>query len=50
MIESGYRTVANAYSRAIARMSIGGECALPVGFGHPELFRSNPSCRSFHAG
>jgi enterochelin esterase family protein len=35
-----YRTIASPDSRAIAGMSMGGEQALVIGFGHPELFRS----------
>jgi len=49
MIESGYRVAANADSCVIADMSRGGEQALAIGFGHPELFRSNRGPGSFHA-
>jgi enterochelin esterase-like enzyme len=50
VIESGYRVVANADSRAIAGMSMGGNQARAIAFGRPELFGSNRSPGSFHAG
>lgn len=39
-VEAKYRITANADSRAIAGMSMGGEQSLAIGFGHPELFSS----------
>jgi enterochelin esterase family protein len=39
-VEASYRTLAGPNARAIAGNSMGGEQALVIGFGHPELFRS----------
>jgi enterochelin esterase-like enzyme len=39
-VEQKYRISANHDNRAIAGMSMGGEQALAIGFGHMELFSS----------